>query len=53
MLRRPRDWTALVTRFIEPALGISDPDPLITDAMARPIPEGLTVPLPRRLSWPT
>jgi pimeloyl-ACP methyl ester carboxylesterase len=53
MLRRPRDWTALVTRFIEPALGRSDPDPLIIDAMARPIPGGLRVPLPRRLSWPT
>jgi pimeloyl-ACP methyl ester carboxylesterase len=52
MLRRHRDWTALVTRFIEPALGLSDPDPLITDAMARPTPEGLTVPLPRRLRWP-
>jgi pimeloyl-ACP methyl ester carboxylesterase len=53
MLRRPRDWTALVTRFIEPTLGLADPDPLITDAMARPIPEGLSVPLPRRLRWPT
>jgi pimeloyl-ACP methyl ester carboxylesterase len=53
MLRRSRDWTALVTRFIEPALGLSEPEPLITDAMARPIPEGLRVPLPPRLSWPT
>ncbi|MFY9809233.1 MAG: hypothetical protein WCC65_16305 [Pseudonocardiaceae bacterium] len=40
-------------RFIEPVLGLSDPDPLITDAMARPTPEGLRVPLPRRLRWPT
>lgn len=53
MLRRPRDWTALVTRFIEPTLGLADPDPLIADAMARPIPEGLKVSLPTRLSWPT
>ncbi|MDQ2788309.1 MAG: alpha/beta hydrolase [Pseudonocardiales bacterium] len=53
MLRRHRDWSALVTRFIEPALGLSDPDPLITDAMARPVPEGLNAPLPGRLSWPT
>jgi pimeloyl-ACP methyl ester carboxylesterase len=53
MLRRPRDWTALVTRFVEPAVGLADPDPLITDATARPTPEGLRVPLPYRLSWPT
>jgi pimeloyl-ACP methyl ester carboxylesterase len=53
MLRRPHDWTALVTSFIEPALGLSGPDPLITKAMARPVPEGLRVPLPPRFSWPT
>lgn len=53
MLRRSRDWTALVIRFIEPTLGLADPDPLITDAMARPTPEGLRVPLPLRLRWPT
>ena len=53
MLRRARDWSALVSRFVEGELGVRDPDPLIEDAMRRPAPEGLRVPLPGRRSWPT
>ena len=53
MLRRAQDWSALVSRFIEGELGVRDPDPLIEDAMRRPAPEGLRVPLPGKKSWPT
>jgi hypothetical protein len=42
-----------VSRFVEGELGVRDPDPLIEDAMRRPAPEGLRVPLPRKRSWPT
>ena len=48
MLRRARDWSELVARFVEAELGLRKPDPLIEDAMRRPAPEGLRVPLPTR-----
>lgn len=47
MLRRSRDWTALVLRFVLHATGT--PDPLIEDAIDTPSPRGLRVPLPRGL----
>lgn len=46
MLRRARDWSALVARFVEAELGLREPDPVIEDAMRRPAPDGLRVPLP-------
>ncbi|MDP8931768.1 MAG: alpha/beta fold hydrolase [Actinomycetota bacterium] len=46
MLRRAHDWLELVARFVEAELGLRKPDPLIEDAMRRPAPEGLRVPLP-------
>jgi dienelactone hydrolase len=46
MLRRAHDWSELATRFVAAELGLRTPDPLIEDAMRRPIPEGLRVPLP-------
>ncbi|HEX8758862.1 MAG TPA: alpha/beta fold hydrolase [Pseudonocardiaceae bacterium] len=46
MLRRARDWSELTARFVEAELGLGKPDPLIEDAMRRPAPEGLRVPLP-------
>jgi pimeloyl-ACP methyl ester carboxylesterase len=54
MLRRAHDWTELAARFVESELGLRKPDPLIEDAMRRPVPEGLRVPLPtmtRARSW--
>lgn len=52
MLRRARDWTSLVTRFVEAELGLRGPDPVIEDAMRRPPPDGLRVPLPPRDGQP-
>ena len=46
MLRRAHDWSELAARFVEAELGLRKPDPLIEDAMHRPAPEGLRVPLP-------
>ncbi|MGH3999607.1 MAG: alpha/beta hydrolase [Pseudonocardiaceae bacterium] len=46
MLRRAHDWSELATRFVAAELGLRTPDPLIEDAMRRPAPEGLRVPLP-------
>jgi pimeloyl-ACP methyl ester carboxylesterase len=46
MLRRPHDWALLAARFVEGELGVQAPDPLIEDAMRRPVPDGLRVPLP-------
>ncbi|OZM81215.1 alpha/beta hydrolase [Pseudonocardia sp. MH-G8] len=47
MLARARDWHALVRRFVLGELGIEPADPLITNALRRPSPEGLSVALPR------
>ena len=47
MLRRARDWSELAARFVEAELKLREPDQLIEDAMRRPAPEGLRVPLPR------
>ncbi len=46
MLRRAHDWSELATRFVAAELRLRTPDPLIEDAMRRPTPEGLQVPLP-------
>lgn len=46
MLRRAHDWTQLAARFVEGELGVQQPDPLIEEAMRRPAPGGLRVPLP-------
>ncbi len=46
MLRRAHDWSELAARFVTAELGLCEPDPLIEDAMRRPAPEGLRVPLP-------
>lgn len=53
MLRRARDWSELAARFVEAELKLREPDQLIEDAMRRPAPEGLRVPLPRmiRARW--
>ena len=51
MLRRARDWSGLVSRFVEGELGLRDPDPVIEDAMRRPAPHGLQVPLPTWATW--
>lgn len=48
MLRRARDWSSLVSRFVEAEVGLRGPDPAIEDAMRCPAPDGLRVPLPRR-----
>lgn len=47
MLRRAHDWSELAARFVAAELGLRRPDPLIEDAMSRPAPEGLRVPLPQ------
>ncbi|MGH3821538.1 MAG: alpha/beta fold hydrolase [Pseudonocardiaceae bacterium] len=47
MLRRARDWSELAARFVEAELRLREPDQLIEDAMHRPAPEGLRVPLPK------
>lgn len=46
MLRRAYDWSELTARFLAAELGLREPDPLIEEAMLRPVPEGLRVPLP-------
>jgi dienelactone hydrolase len=46
MLRRAHDWSELAARFMAAELGLRGPDPLIEEAMRRPAPEGLRVPLP-------
>ena len=46
MLRRAPDWSELAARFVAVELGLRKPDPVIEDAMHRPAPEGLRVPLP-------
>jgi dienelactone hydrolase len=46
MLRRAHDWSELAARFVATELGLRTPDPVIEDAMHRPAPEGLRVPLP-------
>ncbi|MCE0765710.1 alpha/beta hydrolase [Pseudonocardia kujensis] len=46
MLRRAREWHALVTRFVLGELGLAAEDPAIADAMRQPCPDGLQVPLP-------
>ena len=46
MLRRARDWSELAARFVAAELGLRAADPLIEDAMRRPAPQGLRVPLP-------
>ncbi|RJQ78775.1 alpha/beta fold hydrolase [Pseudonocardiaceae bacterium YIM PH 21723] len=45
MLRRAADWTALVTRFVAGSLGLEPEDPEIANAMQKPAPQGLRVPL--------
>jgi pimeloyl-ACP methyl ester carboxylesterase len=50
MLRRAHDWSQLAARFVAAELGLRPPDPLIEDAMRRPAPEGLRVPLPAMAS---
>ena len=51
MLRRARDWSTLVSRFVEGELALREPDPMIEDAMLQPVPHGLRVPLPAVTSW--
>jgi hypothetical protein len=46
MLRRAHDWSELAARFVAAELRLRTPDPLIEDAMRRPTPQGLQVPLP-------
>jgi dienelactone hydrolase len=41
MLRRHRDWSALVRRFVLGELGIEPMDPSITNALRQPVPDGL------------
>ncbi|TCK25383.1 alpha/beta hydrolase [Pseudonocardia endophytica] len=45
MLRRAADWSSLVRRFVLGELGVEPLDRSITNAMQRPAPEGLSVPL--------
>jgi thioesterase domain-containing protein len=45
MLRRRRDWTLLVRRFVLGTLDGQPPDPVIAAALERPAPEGLRMPL--------
>jgi pimeloyl-ACP methyl ester carboxylesterase len=53
MLRRAHDWSELTARFVAAELGLRTPAPLIEDAMHRPTPEGLRIPLPTmtRTRW--
>ncbi|MFR9805675.1 alpha/beta hydrolase [Pseudonocardia sp. RS010] len=46
MLRRAREWHALVTRFVLGELGLGPQDPTIADAAGRRGRGGLQVPLP-------
>jgi pimeloyl-ACP methyl ester carboxylesterase len=48
MLRRARDWTWLVSRFVLGELGIEPEQPVITRAMHAPVRDGLRVPLGSR-----
>ncbi len=41
MLRRARDWSSLVRRFVFGELGIEPPDPEIANALRQPAPDGL------------
>jgi pimeloyl-ACP methyl ester carboxylesterase len=45
LLFRYREWTRLVRRFTLGLLGITDPDRDIADALAKPAPAGLRVPV--------
>lgn len=45
MLRRYREWTLLVRRFVLGALGVTAVDHAIVAALAKPAPDGLSVPL--------
>ncbi|MEQ3554893.1 alpha/beta fold hydrolase [Pseudonocardia nematodicida] len=45
MLRRAADWTDLVRRFVLGELGAEPPDPMVTNAMREPAPDGLRVAL--------
>jgi pimeloyl-ACP methyl ester carboxylesterase len=45
MLRRAADWSSLVRRFVLGELGVEPLDRSITNAMQRPAPQGLSVPL--------
>jgi pimeloyl-ACP methyl ester carboxylesterase len=45
MLRRRRDWSSLVRRFVGGELGVEPPDPRIANALGRPAPDGLRVAL--------
>ena len=45
MLRRARDWTWLVSRYVLGELGIEPTHPTIAAAMRAPVPDGLRVPL--------
>lgn len=45
MLRRAADWTSLVRGFVLGELGAEPPDRRVANAMQRPAPEGLNVPL--------
>jgi pimeloyl-ACP methyl ester carboxylesterase len=47
MLRRARDWTWLVCRFVLGEAGIEPEHPIIGEAMDAPVPDGLRVPLRR------
>jgi len=47
LLRRPADWSSLVRRFVLGTTGITEPDPVISEAMASPLPDRLAVPLRR------
>jgi pimeloyl-ACP methyl ester carboxylesterase len=45
MLRRAPEWHRLVARFVLAELGIEPEDPVITNALRKPTPGGLDVPL--------
>jgi dienelactone hydrolase len=45
MLRRARDWNALVRRYVLGELGVEPADPEIAAAMRRPVPDGLRLAL--------
>ncbi|MBB4909119.1 alpha/beta hydrolase [Actinophytocola algeriensis] len=45
LLRRYREWTSLVRRFTLGVLGVVDLDREITEALAKPAPAGLRVPV--------
>jgi dienelactone hydrolase len=45
LLFRYREWTRLVRRFTLGVLGITEVDPDIAEALAKPVPHGLRVPV--------